>query len=301
MTPAEFSSPESSRAAIDEAILRYQAGQLDATSLGRMLLESTAREHVGDAFPDLDRRQRTGYPEVIYGEGKTLDALVAIARRLIESQAASSDGHAEILVTRVSAEQAVHLTAHLEWARWNPLARTVRLGIREMPIDPRCPSPAPVCPEVIVLSAGTTDGAVAEEAFETLAWMGIPSRLIQDVGVAGPYRLLAHLPDIRAARALVVIAGMEGALPSLVGAHVGVPVIAVPTSVGYGANLQGLTPLLTMLSSCVTNIAVVNIDAGFRGAFVAGLIARPPSPLSPSPPSLPSPSSSPSVPSVPLC
>ncbi len=126
---------------------------------------------------------------------------------------------------------------------------------------------------VAVVSAGTTDEPVALEACETLAWMGVPSRLIQDVGVAGPYRLLARVPELQTMTAIVCVAGMEGALPSVIGGHVACPVIAVPTSVGYGANFAGLSALLSMLNACASNIAVVNIDSGFKGAYMAGLIA----------------------------
>jgi len=127
---------------------------------------------------------------------------------------------------------------------------------------------------VAVVTAGTTDANVAEEALETLAWMGVPAFWIQDIGVAGPYRILSRLTQLRSAKAIVVIAGMEGALPSVVAGHVGVPVFAVPTSVGYGANFGGLSALLTMLNSCASNVAAVNIDGGFRGGFLAGLVAR---------------------------
>ncbi len=123
------------------------------------------------------------------------------------------------------------------------------------------------------MTAGTSDLPVAEEARETLLWMGVRTTMIFDVGVAGPHRLLEQLPKLVDADAVVVIAGMEGALPSVVGGHVSCPVIAVPTSVGYGASLGGFAALLGMLNSCAANVTVVNIDAGFKGAYVAGLIA----------------------------
>lgn len=126
----------------------------------------------------------------------------------------------------------------------------------------------------MVLTAGTSDRPVALEAVETLRWMAVDVELIQDVGVAGPQRLLRRLPGLAGADAVVVVAGMEGALPSVVGGYVDCPVIAVPTSVGYGANLGGLAALLTMLNSCAANVVVVNIDAGFKGGYVAGMIAR---------------------------
>jgi hypothetical protein len=135
-----------------------------------------------------------------------------------------------------------------------------------------------------VISAGTSDRPVAEEARETLDWMGVRVTMIHDVGVAGPHRLPARLADFQDADAVVVIAGMEGALPSIVGGYVPCPVIAVPTSVGYGASFGGLSALLAMLNSCAANVAVVNVDAGFKAAYLAGLIAtRRHQPLNPEP------------------
>ncbi len=126
----------------------------------------------------------------------------------------------------------------------------------------------------MVVTAGTSDLPVAEEARETLLWMGASVTAVQDVGVAGPHRLREHLPELDQADAIVVVAGMEGALPSVVGGYVACPVIAVPTSVGYGASLGGFAALLSMLNSCAANVSVVNIDAGFKGGYVAGLIAQ---------------------------
>ncbi len=127
---------------------------------------------------------------------------------------------------------------------------------------------------VTIVTAGTSDLPVAEEARETALWAGAHVSMIQDVGVAGPHRLAANLTHLRSADAVVVVAGMEGALPSVVGGHVACPVIAVPTSVGYGASFGGLAALLGMLNSCAANVTVVNIDAGFQGGYLAGLLAR---------------------------
>jgi NCAIR mutase (PurE)-related protein len=127
---------------------------------------------------------------------------------------------------------------------------------------------------VTIVTAGTTDRPVAEEARETADWIGAHVTLVQDVGVAGPHRLEEHLPAIKKADAVVVVAGMEGALPSVIGGHVACPVIAVPTSVGYGVSFGGLAAFLSMLNSCTANVAVVNIDAGFKGGYLAGLIAQ---------------------------
>ncbi|MCH2117355.1 MAG: nickel pincer cofactor biosynthesis protein LarB, partial [Pirellulales bacterium] len=125
-----------------------------------------------------------------------------------------------------------------------------------------------------IITAGTSDLPVAEEARETLDWMGVSVTMIHDVGVAGPHRLPERLAEFETARAIVVVAGMEGALPSVVGGYVACPVIAVPTSVGYGASLNGIAALLSMLNSCASNVAVVNIDAGFKAGYMAGLIAK---------------------------
>ena len=150
---------------------------------------------------------------------------------------------------------------------YEPVARTFRL-----PSDRPCRT-VDRSRHVPVIAAGTSDREVAGEAHETLRWMGVSSELIIDVGVAGPWRLWSQLPRLIDAAAIVVVAGMEGALPSVVGGHVACPVIAVPTSVGYGTNLAGIAPLLSMLNSCAANVISVNIDAGFKAGFVAGLIA----------------------------
>ena len=211
-----------------------------------------------EASVDLGRLARCGFPEAIYGAGKTPEQVVAIARTL------AGAGQA-VLATRVDAEQIAALTAALPDAIVNRVARTVR---RES--GSASPSTAP---PVAVVTAGTTDVPVAEEAAETLAWMGVPVRRIADVGVAGPDRLRSRLAELDGVAAVVVVAGMEGALPSVVGGYVPCPVVAVPTSVGYGAAFGGVAALLGMLNSCAAGVTVVNIDAGFKGGYVAGLIA----------------------------
>jgi NCAIR mutase (PurE)-related protein len=211
-----------------------------------------------EAHVDLDRQRRCGFPEVIYGEGKTPRAMVQIVEEL------SKRGQA-VLATRVSVEQAALIKTHFPDVLWNETARTLRLP-RELP--------EPTKGHAVVVTAGTSDRPVAEEALETLQWMNCRTELIVDVGVAGPHRLISQLDNLRDADAIVVVAGMEGALPSVVGGHVDCPVIAVPTSVGYGANFGGLSALLGMLNSCAANVTVVNIDAGFKGGYIAGLIAR---------------------------
>jgi NCAIR mutase (PurE)-related protein len=172
----------------------------------------------------------------------------------------------DVLATRIDHTKGEAIVARFPAGHYNSASRTFRLM---MPGDHE-----PTRGQVSVVTAGTSDATVAEEACETLHWMRVAVELIHDVGVAGPQRLVAHLPRLRASDAVVVVAGMEGALPSVVGGHVPCPVVAVPTSVGYGAGFGGIAALLGMLNSCASNVTVVNIDAGFKGGFVAGLIAR---------------------------
>ncbi len=209
---------------------------------------------------DLDRAHRCGFPEVVFGEGKTPATIAAIARELLERGQA-------VLVTRVSAQQAEAIAALVPGARYNSVGRTLRVDAKPQAAG------AARRGKVTVITAGTSDLPVAEEARETLDWMGVEVNLVADVGVAGPHRLPARLAEFADADAIVVVAGMEGALPSVVGGYVPCPVFAVPTSVGYGASLGGLAPLLTMLNSCAANVAVVNIDAGFKAGYLAGLVA----------------------------
>ena len=221
---------------------------------------------VGEAQLDTDRARRCGFPEVVFCEGKTTEALEKIFRALVERGI-------DVLATRISAEQAVPLSTAFPQARWNALGRTFRI--------PRPGADAAASAAlgtrqgvVTIVTAGTSDLPVAEEARETALWTGADVRMVQDVGVAGPHRLRANLHHLRGADAVVVVAGMEGALPSVVGGYVDCPVIGVPTSVGYGASFRGVAALLSMLNSCAANVTVVNIDAGFKGGYIAGLIAR---------------------------
>lgn len=210
---------------------------------------------------DFDRRRRCGFPEVVFGEGKSVTVLAEIFQRML---AAGID----VLATRVSPEKGLELTPLFAAARYNETARTLRIEV-----DGRSAATQLTHGRVAVITAGTSDLPVAEEARETLSWMRVGVTMIHDVGVAGPQRLLARLEELRGIDAAVVVAGMEGALPSVVGGHVDCPVIAVPTSVGYGANLGGIAALLSMLNSCAANVTVVNIDAGFKGGYIAGMIA----------------------------
>ena len=219
---------------------------------------------VGEAQVDLDRHRRCGFPEVVFAQGKTVEAMEKIFHALLKHRV-------EVLATRMPAEQATELQATFPDALYNPVGRTFRIPTA----DRAEPTAEPVARgKVTVVTAGTSDLPVAEEARETALWTGAEVVLIQDVGVAGPHRLAANMGPLHRADAVVVVAGMEGALPSVVGGHVACPVIAVPTSIGYGASFGGVAALLGMLNSCASNVTVVNIDAGFKGGYVAGLIAR---------------------------
>ena len=224
-----------------------------------MAFSQPGTAELGDVTLDLDRQRRCGFPEVVYGAGKSAETLVKIVHQLLKDRLT-------VLVTRVDAQKAAPLKAEFPAGSYNAVGQTFRLS----------PSAAdrPTVGRVTVVTAGTSDLPVAEEARETLEWMGVAVTSIHDVGVAGPHRLLMHLDKLRGADAVVVVAGLEGALPSVVGGHVDCPVIAVPTSVGYGASFGGLAALLGMLNSCAANVTVVNIDAGFKAGYVAGLIAH---------------------------
>lgn len=211
-----------------------------------------------DATIDLGRADRCGFPEVVYGPGKTPESIAEIF-------AVQQDHGQACLATRVEPAQIEAVLTRFSNAIVNSIGRTVRLE------SPKGSGPSSGF--VAVLTAGTTDRPVAEEAAETLRWMNIGVELIVDIGVAGPQRLLDAKPCFAHADAIVVAAGMEGALPSVVGGHVPCPVIAVPTSVGYGAAFGGVAALLGMLNSCASNVTVVNIDAGFKAGYIAGLIA----------------------------
>ena len=240
-----------------ELAQRLVTREISAEAFLREVVPATV--DLGNVQLDAAREVRCGFPEVIFAEGKEVDTL----RRTIEPMVAA---RTDVLATRVSANKAEELLPHFPGGRYNAIARTFR-------IPPAVRDERPSSGHVAVVSAGTTDAAVAEEACETLRWMGVEVILVQDIGVAGPQRLIEKLPLLRAADAIVVVAGMEGALPSVVGGHVACPVIAVPTSVGYGASFGGIAALLTMLNSCAANVAVVNIDAGFKAGYVAGMIA----------------------------
>jgi NCAIR mutase (PurE)-related protein len=247
---------------MDEEHLRalfeqVREGAVDVESaLGR--LRHMPFEDLGFAKVDHHRALRHGMPEVIFAKGKTPEQIVAIAGSLL--------GHAQnVLITRADQEVAAHVRARLEGAEYFPLSGAIRFW-RDRSVRGKG--------KIAVVCAGTSDMPVAEEAQVTAEVMGNEVDAIHDIGVAGIHRLMSNQARLDAARVIVVCAGMEGALPSAVGGMVSCPVIAVPTSVGYGASFHGLAALLGMLNSCASNVAVVNIDNGFGAGYVASLINR---------------------------
>jgi len=207
---------------------------------------------VGIATIDHHRALRQGAPEIVYGEGKSAEQLLTIADEL--ARAGSN-----LFVTRLDADKAKALGQRYAKLRYSPTARVASL-------EQTPPAPRP-CEPVAVVCAGTSDISVAEEAVETLAAVGLEAARVYDVGVSGIHRLLGRSEELMSASAAIVLAGMEGALPSVVGGIVACPVVAVPTSIGYGASLGGFTALLSMLSSCASGLTVVNIDNGFGAAM----------------------------------
>ena len=241
-----------------DLLARVASGELAANdALEALALEPV--ESLGFATIDHHRALRQGFPEVIYGAGKTPQQISEIAKHI----AARGTG---VLVTRVSPEAAEYLRANMPDVELNAVARTAYARGSEPP--PRGEG------KVVVVTAGTSDLPVAEEAVVTLEAVGDCVVRVTDVGVAGIHRVLAKFHELASAAVVIVVAGMDGALPSVVGGLVRGPVIAVPTSVGYGASFQGIAPLLTMLNSCAAGITVVNIDNGFGAAMAASRITH---------------------------
>jgi hypothetical protein len=209
---------------------------------------------------DLDRARRRGYPEAVFCAGKTVEQVAAIAAEI------GRVGQ-RTLFTRADPDQAAAVVAALPGAGYDAIARLVA-----WPAEP----PAPTGGLIVVATAGTSDLPVAREALLTARHLGRATELVVDVGVAGLHRVLARLDLLRRARVIVIVAGMDGALPSVVAGLVSAPVVAVPTSVGYGAAFEGLAALLTMLNACAPGVAVVNIDNGYGAGHLAAQIAAPP-------------------------
>jgi len=244
--------------AIRDILERVRSGELDI-NLASQRLGSALVADLGYAQVDLERHRRCGYPEVVFCEGKTAAWVEGVVRRLMQ------EGQ-DCLATRVSEEQSLHLKECFPQAEQDRLARTFWL-----PVAAARPE---IKGQVAIVTAGTGDLPVAREAVVTARALGTEVTLIADVGVAGIQRILRQRERLAVADAIVVAAGMDGALPSVVGGLVDCPVIAVPTSIGYGAAFGGIAPLLTMLNSCAANVLVVNIDSGFKAGYTAALIAR---------------------------
>ena len=234
---------------------KFRAGGISRDEVLRKFQAAPVAD-LGFAQVDTHRALRKGFPEVIFGAGKTPAQVVKIAAKLLEREA-------RVLITRAGAEHARILRRKVKAAVHHELARCIT-------IDPK---PLPKRPGTIaVVCAGTSDLPVAEEAAVTAEIMGNRVERIADVGVAGVHRLFDRLATMQRANVIIVVAGMEGALPSVVAGLVSQPVIAVPTSVGYGANFNGLAPLLAMLNSCASGLTVVNIDNGFGAGYAASQI-----------------------------
>ncbi|MYK24867.1 nickel pincer cofactor biosynthesis protein LarB [Candidatus Poribacteria bacterium] len=214
-------------------------------------------EDLGFSKIDHHRQLRTGFPEVIFCQGKTVEHVKQISERILAA------GH-PLLATRATPEMYEAVKAIQPAVRYNDLGRTISISQSE----------EEGTPGILVVSAGTSDLPVAEEAAETVLMMGNSPERLYDVGVAGLHRLISNHEKLLTARVIIVIAGMEGALPSVVGGLVDCPVIAVPTSIGYGASFGGLAALLGMLNSCASGVTVVNIDNGFGAGYSASLINR---------------------------
>ena len=208
---------------------------------------------------DHEREERCGFPEVVFAPGKTVEQIVAAAAEIFEHSG-------RVLVTRATPEDFEAVQARLQDASYHAQARIISVG---------CTAPQHPAGLIVVAAAGTADTPIAEEAAVTAEAHGANVQRLYDIGIAGVHRALEHVDELRAARVIIAVAGMEGALPSLIAGLVSVPVIAVPTSIGYGAHLEGLAPLLTMLNSCAGGIGVVNIDNGFGAAELACRINDP--------------------------
>ena len=242
------------RSRVLSLLQQVASGALSAADAVRQL-SLAPYESLEFATIDHHRALRHGYPEVIYGEGKTPHQVVTIAERIVEHGGS-------VLATRTDVASRQAVLDRFPDAVANEVGRTVRVG----PVAPRATG------TVLVVTAGTSDLPVAEEAAESALAMGLVAARLNDVGVAGLHRLLANGNALQSAGAVIVVAGMDGALPSVVGGLVACPVIAVPTSVGYGAALGGLAAMFTMLNSCAAGVTVVNIDNGFGAAAAAARI-----------------------------
>ncbi len=242
---------------LTDILRRVEEGTLPAEDAER-LLRKTAESNLDFARLDLERLERRGMAEVIFCPGKTSEQVALIAKELAKAGQ-------NVLATRASVEQFEAVKTVQPKAVYHELSRAITIQTTK---------PKWSEGHIAVVCAGTSDIPVAEEAALTAEWMGVRANRVYDVGVAGLHRMLNHLDELRKARALVVVAGMEGALPSVVGGLVRRPLIAVPTSIGYGSSLHGIAALLAMLNSCVPGVSVVNIDNGFGAGVSAAMICR---------------------------
>jgi hypothetical protein len=242
--------------ALLEAVRRGAVSPTDAHTRVLQFVRQAPFEDLGFARVDHHRGVRQGFPEVVFGQGKTPDQVASIAERI------TSRGHS-LLVTRTTADVFSAVQARVSGAVFHDTARAITFRQEDVP---------PGVGTIVVAAAGTSDLPVAEEAAVSAECMGNSVDRVYDVGVAGLHRLLAETGRLQTARVVIAVAGLEGAMPSVIGGLVAAPVIAVPTSVGYGASFGGLTALLSMLNSCASGVAVVNIDNGFGAAAMASAI-----------------------------
>lgn len=244
------------RKKVREILEQVRQGALDINKAGEMF-EDIHTHDLGFANVDHHRSIRIGFPEIVYGEGKTPAQIIGIVESLKDRQTVT-------LVTRVNPEKARLILESIDYLDYNPTAGTLYYSSGEDNSESRG--------DVLVIAAGTSDLPVAEEAAVTAKALGNKVKTLYDVGIAGIHRLLSNIDKLRAADVIIAVAGMEGALPSVVGGLVDGPVIAVPTSVGYGAAFGGIAALLGMLNSCAPGVVVVNIDNGFGAAYAATVI-----------------------------
>ena len=242
---------------IEKLLAQVASGEMSIDKASKAL-QTLPYGDLGYAMIDHHRAHRTGHPEVIYSEGKTIEQVVGIVTHMLSRGS-------NILATRASEPLFEAVKALWPIAQYNKLGRVITITQTETQFSEAY---------VAIVAAGTSDLPVVEEAYETIQALGFKAEKVVDVGVAGIHRLFARLDVIRDAKVVIVVAGMEGALASVVGGLVEKPIIAVPTSVGYGASFGGISALLTMLNSCSSGVTVVNIDNGFGAAFAAAQIMR---------------------------
>ena len=248
------------KAELDELLQKVAVGELSPEAAALELRMKPIREVGEYAKVDMHRGIRQGVPEVIYGAGKAKEHILGIAKTMLKN------GQKTVLITRIECETASFIKDELPaetMFAYNGLAKTCIVG--------EVPEPTGVG-KIVVATGGTSDISVAEEAAITAEVLGNEVVRLYDVGVSGIHRLLSHIEEIMSARCIIAVAGMEGALPSVIGGLADCPVIAVPTSIGYGASLGGIAALLSMLNSCASGVAVVNIDNGFGAGYMASMI-----------------------------